>query len=251
MRDPARPFYCHVAFSAPHYPLNESADWVKPYEGLFDDPSRRRFAGAMTHMDDSVGRIIEAIDEAGIADQTLVIFISDNGGQESWDASVQEYNGRYAPHTRLGDNSPLRGWKVDLYEGGIRVPALAWWPDRLAPGKTEATLSVYDLLPTLARLAGASLPAGLELVGRDMWPALAGEDFPSSRTFYIRTGEAMTIRSGPWKLIHKGSSLKEGPDELYNVARDPCEKNDLSRERPDLVKSLRARLADEVRRDGY
>jgi arylsulfatase A-like enzyme len=242
-----------VAFSAPHYPLNESAEWVQPYKGVFENPTRRRFAGAMTHMDDAIGRILAAVEESGTAGETLVLFLSDNGAQDEWPSSDEEYNGRYAPHTQLGDNTPLRGWKVDLYEGGIRVPAVACWPGRLVPRRSEAMLSVYDVLPTLAGLAGVDLPAELEACGEgsDAWPALVGEPFLSGRTLYIRTGEGVMVRRGDWKLIHKGTSLGEGSDELYNIAQDPTEEHDLAPIHPKMVDDLRALLAEQMEKDGY
>ena len=130
------PFFLYVAFSVPHTPLNEDAQWVKPYEaegpGRIADPSRRLFAAAVSHMDAAIGRIVAALDKSGRRDQTLIVFTSDNGGQENEPAS-DNYEGHYPSFPVLGNNRPLRGWKGDVYEGGIRVAGFANWPGTLAP----------------------------------------------------------------------------------------------------------------------
>ena len=171
-----QPFLLYVAYSVPHYPLAEPDRWTSLYNGRITDQWRRLFAASVTHMDAAVGRILAALEQTGQRDNTIVIFTSDNGGQRSWNAPRTHYRGRYKPHTTLGCNLPLRGWKGDLHEGGIRVPALISWPGHVPKGKIiEAPACILDWMPTLCRLAGYQLSPELHLEGMDIWPLATGE----------------------------------------------------------------------------
>ena len=147
-----KPFFLYVAYSVPHYPLDEPDEWTSRYEGKIAERSRRWLAGSLTHMDHGIGRIVATLDRQGLREDTLIVFVSDNGGQKSWHSDVQ-YLGRYAdkPHTVLGDNKPLRGWKGDVYEGGIRVPAFVNWSGVLKPGQCDAPIHIVDWMPTLCK----------------------------------------------------------------------------------------------------
>ena len=235
------PLFLYVAYSVPHYPLDEPEQWTAPYDGVFDDPSRRWLAASISHMDHGIGRIVAALERAGKRESTLVVFVSDNGGQKSWH-SAQHYDGRYGdrPHTVLGDNRPLRGWKGDVYEGGIRVPALANWPGVLKPGTAPAPVHIVDWMPTLCGLAGCAPERDLHWDGADVWPLIAGGGRPAGpRTLYWKTPGAYALRHGDWKLVvdHKG----EKP-ELYDLSSDPYETRDLTAEQPDRLGELRALL---------
>lgn len=236
-----QPFFLYVAHHAPHFPLNEPPKWIAPYESQIDDLWRRHYAAAVTHLDDSVGRIVEALERAGVRDNTLIVFSSDNGGQQNWTAPPDQYNGRYAPHTTLGNNRPLRGWKGDLYEGGIRVPAFVNWPGRIpGGGVVESPTHVVDWLPTLVRAAGGD-PGGLGTAeGIDLWDALRGQisQLPD-RSLYWKTPSASAIRHGPWKLIqHRGTSRTE----LFHLEDDPVEQDDLAERQADRAGRLLALL---------
>jgi len=236
-----RPFFLYVAYSVPHYPLAEPDEWTSLYQDI-KEPSRRLFAASVTHMDHGIGRIIEALERKALRRNTLVVFVSDNGGQKSWH-SKQQYKGRYAekPHNVLGDNRPLRGWKGDLYEGGIRVPALANWPGVLEPRRLDEPVHIVDWMPTLCRLAGYSPKRDLQWDGQDIWALLAGESAKlQDRALYWKTPGRSAVRLGRWKLIVAG---KQNKAELFDIAADPNENRDLAQEHPGQVERLKALLA--------
>ncbi|MHC4632796.1 MAG: sulfatase-like hydrolase/transferase [Planctomycetota bacterium] len=239
--DHAGPFFLYVAYSVPHFPLDEPDEWTSRYKRI-KETSRRLFAASVTHMDYGIGHIIDALERKGLRENTLVVFVSDNGGQESWH-SEDEYKGRYAdkPHTVLGDNLPLRGWKGDVYEGGIRVPALANWPGVLKPGERNAPIHIVDWMPTLCRLAGYSAQRDLNWDGCDIWP-LVCEDAVSAepKSLYWKTPNSSAVRLGDWKIVAKKGG---GSAELYNLASDPYETQNLAQQYPDTVKKLKRLLA--------
>lgn len=241
-----KPFFLYVAYSVPHYPLDEPKKWTAMYEDKIAEPSRRWFAASITHMDDGIGRIVEAVEQKGVREDTLILFVSDNGGQKTW-SSKTLYHGRYAdkPHTVLGDNRPLRGWKGDVYEGGIRVPALANWPGVLKPAVSEAVMHIVDWMPTLCRVAGYEASKDLHWDGTDMWPSIAGSAQPD-RTLYWRAPKFSAVRSGRWKLIIQNNG--ENP-ELYDLADDPYETSDLASKYPDRVESLKGQWVRFTSRD--
>jgi len=249
--DNDRPFLLYVAYSVPHFPLDEPDEWTSRYKRI-KEASRRLYAASVTHMDYGIGRIIDALERTrrggarrspeGLRENTLVVFVSDNGGQESWH-SEDQYKGRYAdkPHTVLGDNRPLRGWKGDVYEGGIRVPALANWPGVLKPGERNVPVHIVDWMPTLCRLAGYSPERDLNWDGRDIWPLVCeGVANAEPRPLYWKTPNSSAVRLGDWKIIVKRG---RGDVELYNLASDPYETEDLAQQHPETVKKLERLLA--------
>ena len=247
IRDKTKPFFLYVPFSVPHYPLQEEDKWIKHYEFIKNE-SRRLFAASMSHMDHAIGQLIKTLDEENLKENTLVIFISDNGGQESWIPTF-EYDMTHGPNDRLGNNQPLRGWKGTLYEGVIRVPGLINWPARLSPRKVNQVILANDIFPTLASLVGADITADMNLDGDDVWKTLAyGKNMPE-RSLYLRTAKQMVLRKGNWKLVHTGESLEAGSTELFNIADDPFEKNDLLSKNPSVAEDLRNKLKRQIELD--
>jgi arylsulfatase A-like enzyme len=243
-----KPFFLYVSYSVPHHPLDEPSEWTSKYEGRIAEPSRRWFAASITHMDDGIGRIVAALDRRGLRQNTLIVFVSDNGGQQNW-SSKTEYEGRYGerPHTVLGNNRPLRGWKGDLYEGGIRVPALANWPGVLRPGELDAPVHIVDWMPTLCTLTGCSPQRGWAWDGSNIWPAIRGEKVSMGpRSFYWKTPNAAAVRQGDWKLIVNKNGRAA---QLFHVASDPYEKNDLARAEPERAAALQALLKEYAAKD--
>lgn len=242
------PFYLYVAYSVPHYPLDEPHKWTSIYENTFMYSSRRLFAASMTHMDAGIGQIIDALNETGQRSNTLILFISDNGGQDSWSKKEREtqYEGRYAstPHDVLGNNFPLQGYKGSLYEGAIRTPAFVNWPGHLAPGTLDVPISFTDWLPTFLGLTGDDQESvqKLNLDGENIWPLLREENKESDsniRTMYWKTPDGYAVCKGGWKLL---VNQKTGNVELYDLKTDFREQHDVSREKPHDVEQLKELL---------
>lgn len=247
-----RPFFLYVPFSVPHYPLQETDEWVSLYDGRISDPDRKLFAASLTHMDDAVGRIVASLQRSEKRKSTLIVFTSDNGGQQNW-SSQNQYGGRHGPHKVLGNNRPLRGWKGDVYEGGVRVPALVNWPGTLKPAIVAEPISVLDWYPTLAALIGVEVDTAWQLEGINLWPGLRdgveGEKSKqlSSRTLYWQTGRSAAVRQGSWKLVaHQGERPRY---ELYDLQSDPYEKTDRAGSAPEQLASLKNELSRQQQLD--
>lgn len=238
------PFLCVVSFNAPHAPLQVPDAYAARYAHLAGpggEPSLKQvMAGMITSMDEGLGRVLAALEASGEAEDTVVWFLSDNGGIEQLPAN----------------NAPLRGDKGTVLEGGVRVPSCVRWPARLAAGGSiERPTSVLDVLPTLAGWAGAPDLAPLGINGLDLGPALAGSADVPGRELYFYTAmegdqsEQLAVRTPRWKLIVLGPVLgEEGPGEahqvlLFEIADDPEERRDVASEHPDVVARLAAKLA--------
>lgn len=238
------PFLLYVAHHVPHYPLDEPEEWLSLYDEPGMHPSRKLFAASVSHMDDSIGKIIDALERTGKRENTLILFLSDNGGQHSWHSNT-EYRGKYAdkPHSVLGNNYPLHGWKGDLYEGGIRVPAIANWPGKLDPGVVNFPLHMSDWLPTLCNLTGIEMDLKkLKMDGKNVWPLLIGkQNVAEERTLYWKTKQNFAVRKGNWKLlVHRNS----GKTELFNLENDFRETRDLSEANPEIAEQLKKLLGE-------
>ena len=243
--DRSGPFFIHVAFTAVHVPLQEPRRWLKVYDNQIDEPSRRLFAACATHMDDAIGKIVAALDETGQRENTLILFTSDNGGSFAWTRTSQ-YGGGHLPCPVLGNNSPLRGGKAEVYEGGIRVPACVNWPGTLKPGTVDAPLHIVDWFPTLANLTGYALNDVLQLDGKNIWPLLTD---PSSeakqRVLYWKTARESAVREDDWKLV----VTRDKTEQLFDLANDPNELQDVASDHPERIETLRQRLVDLQRDD--
>jgi arylsulfatase A-like enzyme len=200
-------------------------------------------------MDHGIGRIVAALDRQGLRQNTLLVFSSDNGGQTGW-SSEKEYKGRYRdkPPSVLGNNRPLRGSKGEVYEGGIRVPAVASWPGVLKAGPRDTPIHIVDWMPTLCALTGSTPEKDLAWDGINVWPAIRGETTTAteSRSFYWRTPNAFAVRRGDWKLI--AGKAGQGA-QLYDVVSDPHETKDLARQHPERVAELQVLLKEYTAKD--
>jgi arylsulfatase A-like enzyme len=245
------PFFCYVPFSAPHDPLQAPEEYIQRYADLDDAPNdgkpseKQRLAAMIACMDDGIGRILGAVEKAGVANDTIVLFFSDNGGIGG------------IP----GNNVPLRAAKLTVYEGGVRVPAVVWWPGVIEGGrKIDAPIVNVDLFPTLLALAGVPVNASPDrpLDGVDVSGVLTGRQPKApKRDLYFFNGQtgleteqnAVTAPDG-WKLIVLGPDVRRPGGyrtpahkvELYNVLEDPSEKTNRAAEKPELVEKLGAKI---------
>ncbi len=232
------PFLLVVSYNAPHYPMHAPEEYLQRFPQDMD-PERRMHLALCAAMDDGIGRIVETLDRKGLRDNTFVFFQSDNG------ATIEDRAGLG------GRNTPFRGFKFSLFEGGIRVPAIANWPGVLPAGETRSQPAAsMDLFPTVAGLCGAGMPADRIIDGRDLWPMLA-ENAPSphERLCWKRYDQA-AIREGDWKLVVNGiMALGEeyalqgsGKVFLSNLAEDAREARNLAAREPEIVERLQRKL---------
>ncbi len=255
IRDTSKPFFIYIPYSVPHYPLQEEEKWIEPYKSLNEVNSRKLFDASMTHMDYSMGEIIQVLKDEKLLDNTILIFISDNGGQESWypekeSPKIKLYGGKFGPYPKLGDNSPLRGYKAELYEGGIRVPAVIYWKDHLKHNKVEELIKVTDLFPTITSVVDSSLTQSLSLDGENMWGFISNEkNIKKERELYLRIPDQYALRKGDWKLIHLGKTLDEGKEELYNLKNDPDERENVLKDYPQVKTELLKELKRQIKAD--
>ena len=199
-------------------------------------------------MDWSVGQVVATLRELGMEKNTLIFFTSDNG------ASVRkgerpEVDQLMHPDGTYGSNAPLRGGKQDTFEGGIRVPSIAWWPGVIAPRQVvHEPAIVLDLFPTLLELAGGPLPTDRVIDGRTLAPLLRGAGRREATDFYFGSTMLTACRSGRWKLQmvrEPGQAWNARPARamLCDLETDVAESRDLAAEHPDLVKRLRDQMA--------
>lgn len=226
-RDPSKPLYLHVAFNAPHAPTSVPPG-RSPDEMPFADPVRRTYALLVDELDRSVGRVLDALDEAGMRDDTIVVFASDNG----------------APLAYGGSNGSLRGEKGTVFGGGLRVPAIVSWPGELDPGRSDDMVNAVDLMPTLCAAADVALDADPERDGVDVWGTLTGESEPVERTVIFGVerpnGASYAAFDGRWKLVMQANATEPL---LFDVLADPNETESLARAHPDIVERLSRELA--------
>jgi arylsulfatase B len=252
------PFFLYVPFNAPHGPHQAKPEDLRKYAHLTGRTmpekapgtyasqgrgknARQTLAAMISAMDDGIGRILATLEKQGIAGNTLVLFSSDNGG------SVQ-----------VADNSPLRGGKDTVFEGGIRVPAAIRWPDELTGGRRlDAPLSYIDILPTLRRILDIDAPPRNPLDGIDCLDILRGrEEAPARKMFsytaqYGEEKESLSVMTPDWKLVRLGPNILRDDEAsragaellLFRITEDPFEQRNLADRHPDIVRDLLREIA--------
>jgi len=219
-----RPLFAYVPYNAVHNPLQAPQDYVRRYSS--PDPQRSTYLAMLAIMDEGVGAILDTLDRLNLSDNTLVIFLSDNGGARGTTAN----------------NGALRNFKHSVYEGGLRVPFLVRWPERIPAGTVsdEPVISI-DVFSTILAAAGIEPPDALQLDGRDMLPALTGRlDRPLHEALYWNwidkdSDTGWAIRKGRWKLL-----ADKGGIELYDLEADIGETRNLAPNQPMIVQALLA-----------
>jgi arylsulfatase A len=251
-----RPFFCYVPSIIPHAELIAPEEYMKefrgklepetPYQGLDDGPEYRlgsyesqkdphaAFAAMVTLLDIQVGEIVSKLERLGLSEKTLIIFTSDNGPHQEGGADPDYFN----------SNGPFRGYKRDLYEGGIRVPMIAVWDSKIKPGTRSPHISAFwDVMPTVLELAEVKAPDGID--GISFLPTLLGKEKDQKKHEYLywefhERGGRVAIRKGNWKAIRYG--LLENPDapiQLYDLSSDPGEQNDISDQYPEVIEEMK------------
>ncbi len=220
------PFFVYLSTNAPHSPHEVAEEYYQPYLDMGLDETVARIYGMVENIDDNVGRLTDALDGFGLAENTILVFLTDNG-----------------PGGGAGNryNAGLRGSKGQPYEGGIRVPCFVRWPARLAPNRDIDRIAGHiDLLPTLAAACGGELPADRKIDGRNLMPLLSGEagEWPDRHLFFQwhRGDEPEPFRGSA--VLTQRFKLVNG-EELYDLENDPGEKENLAEQHPDKVADLR------------
>ncbi len=244
-RDSLKPFFAQVAYSAPHFPLQEPKEWVETYAEIEND-SRRDFAAAMSHVDDDMGKLLAELKAMELSENTLIIFMSDNGGMENW-YPEEQYEGKHGPNDVLGDNTPLRNWKSSNYEGGIRVPAIISLKDKFKAGVSNEFISVTDLMPSILEMVNADIPSNVE--GAAIFDDLVN-GAQLKNEIYIRGHKQQSLIKAPWKLVRTpGQGNRSAEFELFHIENDPEESKNLSDMMPDRVSELKKLMAIHINRD--
>ncbi|MBV9741087.1 MAG: arylsulfatase [Hyphomicrobiales bacterium] len=232
------PLFMYLAFTAPHTPYQAPKKYLDMYGGIAD-PLRRAYAAQITAMDDQIGKLVSALDKRKMRENTLIMFVSDNGGTRSnMFVGEAEVKGELPP-----DNGPYRDGKGSVYEGGTKVVALANWPGRVKPGVVNELMHIVDMYPTFAGLAGVALTKNKPLDGLDVWPAISGGK-PSPRVDMVYNVEPYRagVRKGDWKLVW--TALLPPSVELFDLSKDASEKTNLAEQNPEKVKELQAWVID-------
>jgi arylsulfatase A-like enzyme len=243
-KDTTKPLFLYVPFNGVHSPMQVPDGYLQPYPGLTGP--RQKLAGMLAAVDEAIGQIVDSLETAGLRENTLIVFSSDNGGPKP------------------GTNTPLRDFKGSIYEGGVRGCAFANWPGKIPAGqRITQPMHVIDWYPTLVKLAGGSLEQKLPLDGKDVWLMLT-ENAPSPHDaiLSVRSPTQAALRIGDWKLISRNDLQANGgeaaknktrgkkrqqqpaPIELYNLASDIGETTNLADMEPDRVATMSARLGE-------
>ncbi|MBI5706127.1 MAG: sulfatase [Armatimonadetes bacterium] len=217
------PFFLYLPFNAVHAPL-QAPTRLAEKTASFPEGKRRTFAGMLMAMDEAVGQVLATLRKSGLDENTLVIFISDNGGP--------------TPQT-TSSNGPLRGFKGQTWEGGIRVPMLVRWKEKLPAGKEfREPVIALDIVPTVLGAAGKPISADEKLDGVNLLPFLTGGDKGAPHDLlYWRFGQQYALREGDWKLV----TAQGTTDALFDLAKDIAEKNNLAADEPTRVRAMKAK----------
>lgn len=237
-QEPDKPFFLYLAYNAPHFPIQPPREWVEKVLKREPNMSKARASSVafVEHLDAAVGRVLETLTETGLDRNTVLVFAADNGGSLAHDQN----------------NAPWRGGKQDHYDGGLRVPFMLRWPKLVKPGgRSDYQGLVFDVFPTFLELADAKLSS--ELDAMSLMPIVRGEAMPGGRELYFVRREGgdyggesyhALIQDG-WKLMR---NMPTGPLELYNLAEDPAEKNDLAGQEVDKLKAMTDRMQRHIQR---
>jgi arylsulfatase A-like enzyme len=226
-----KPWMLYLAFNAPHTPLQAPKEWLEKFAHIQPE-QRRTYAAMVAAMDAAIGGVMAKLDETKQTENTLIFFVSDNGGP-----NLAKRTG-----VNFTDNTPLRGAKGDLYDGGMRVPFLVSWPAKIKPGTYDQPVIALDFLPTAIAAAESTAPANLD--GVNLLPFLTCEKTtaPHDLLFWRTGGPGGTnaVRRGPMKLVRIGKAAPE----LYDLSTDIGESKNIAAEKPQVVAELLTAIAE-------
>ncbi len=230
------PLFLYLAFTAPHSPFQAPQNYIDKYAHV-EDEQRRLYSAMVTAMDDQIGRVVAELEKRNMRENTLIVFMSDNGGVRSAMFAGESKVGNNLP----ADNGPYRDGKGTTYEGGTRVAACMNWPGKVKAADVDGLMHVVDMYPTLAAAAGVKLTKNKPLDGMDVWPML-GEGKPSPRTEMVYNVDPMggAVRDQNWKLVWTAALPQRV--ELFDLAADKAEATNLADKNPDKVKALQQRI---------
>ena len=236
-----KPFFLYLSYNAPHFPIEPPAESLEKVKARLPELGEKRAMNVafVEHLDDNIGKVMTAMDRAGLAENTIVVFTSDNGGALPYAQS----------------NHPWRGGKQEHYDGGLRVPFIVRWPGTIEAGtRSDYQGLVFDLFPTFLEVAGAEVPTGIDALS--LMPLFRGEKLPEARELYFvrREGGRRYAGKSYEAIIHDGWKLMQNdpfsPLELYHLEKDPQEKVDLAGSRPSKLNDLTDRLRRRVMSSG-
>jgi arylsulfatase A-like enzyme len=262
------PFFLYLPYTAVHTPLdergkyinqptqldrrnpnrwkNESAiPWFNDPLGKIQqehDPEKRLFLAALHHLDHAIGRVIDTLKDQNLYDNTLLLFSSDNGPQVNWPGNA------YPDDLKLTDFNqpiPMRGRKIDVYEGGIKVPGFAVWPEKIKAQKINSPMHIVDWFPTIAQVIAYQTPSNIGWDGVDQSKTiLMGTNSPERDFYWVQSNHRRAVRHDDWKVVCYSRKIPQNPSDwaLYNLNEDPLEENDLSSKHPKVLVNLHNRF---------
>lgn len=240
-----RPFFLYVPYTAVHLPIDEPKQWLDLYPADAD-LAVRQYGACISHLDDGVGQIVAALEKQNLRQKTIVLFTSDNGGSTGTQNNDTKYVGTHPSFQIPAKNGSLRGKKGQVYEGGIRTPAILSWPGKFAPRDEPSPVHVADWFPTFAAAVGYTPEKDLKWDGVNLMPVLTGQSPAPARTLYwVGPGNSAAVRVGDLVMIRQ----KGKPDELYDLKADPSQRTDLSATRAEDLRRLQEAFTQVSARD--
>ena len=246
-KDESTPLFLYVAFNAPHTPIQAEESDIELFKNI-DNDYDRKYAANIFSLDREIGKIIKAIENSGLLEETIIVFFSDNGPVFDVDPIAKVI----APDllSARGSAGKLKGSKLSAYEGGIRVPAVIYWKGKLEGGKSEQFFFAQDLLPTL--LSAASIKVNnSSFTGVDRWDDLINNNIKEPKNVHtgnIVINDERALFNGKWKLFYSQNIQANGPKtyELYDILNDPYETNDLSLQYQEVVNEMKSRMENQT-----
>jgi arylsulfatase A-like enzyme len=270
-----KPFFLYLPFTAVHTPLDERGKFINQPTQLDghnpnrwknedkilwfndplgkiqqeQDPEKRLFLAALHHLDHAIGRVIDTLKDQNLYEKTLLLFSSDNGPQVNWPGNAYPDDLKL---TNFNQPIPMRGKKIDVYEGGIKVPGFAVWPRKIKPQRIDNPMHIVDWFPTIAQVVGFESTDPLSWDGVDQSPTiLSGAKAPDRDFYWVQSNYRRAVRHGDWKVVSYSRQAPAKKDDwnLYNLVSDPLEKKNVANLHPEILADLHQRFLRHHRLD--